>query len=205
VSSIHPTHAEHLPDRTADPTLSPREFLERQPRWALILRGILGILFGVIAFTMPGLTFVTLIALFAAYMLIDGVFAIVSGVKAGRRGQRWWPFILEGVANLAVGAIALLWPGATGLALVYMVAVWSIFTGVMLLIPNHDHPVTTRILISFAGIASILLGIAMIAQPIAGSLAVIWMTGMYGLIFGVLLLAAGLKSRSTTAAVPTGA
>lgn len=202
MTSVTPTRGEDLPDRAADPRVSPRDFLESQPRWVLILRGITGILLGVIAFVLPGLTFIMLIALFAAYMLLDGALALAAGVRAGRRGQRWWPFILEGVANLGVAAIALLWPGATGLALVYLVAVWAIFTGVMLLIPNPDHAVSTRVLIALAGIASVLLGIAMISQPVVGSLAVVWMVGVYGLVFGGLLLAAGLKSRSTRTSGP---
>ena len=184
-----------LPHRTADPKFSPRQYLESQPRWALIVRGIAGILLGLTAFLMPGLTFVMLIGLFAGYMLVDGAFAIVSGIRAGRGGQRWWPFILEGIANIGVAAITLILPAATGLALVYVVAVWAIFTGVMLMIPNREQATSTRVLMALAGLASILLGIAMIVQPIAGSLAIVWMVGLYGLVFGTLLLAAGLKSR----------
>jgi uncharacterized membrane protein HdeD (DUF308 family) len=194
--------ADELSHRTAEPKFSPRQYLESQPRWALIVRGIAGILLGLTAFLMPGLTFVMLIGLFAGYMLVDGVFAIISGVKAGRGGERWWPFILEGIANLGVAAIALILPAATGLALVYLVAVWAIFTGVMLMIPNKGQATSTRVLMALAGLASILLGIAMIVQPIAGSLAVVWMVGMYGLAFGTLLLAAGLKGRRAVTATP---
>lgn len=171
-----------------------------QPKWALILRGVSGLLFGLAAFALPGVTFLMLVAMFAAYMLIDGVFAISSGLKAGRVGERWWPYVLEGVANLAVGAIALVWPGATALVLVYMVAFWSIFTGVLLMFPNPRLGIGSRILLALAGLASILLGAAMVLQPIAGSLAVVWLTGTYGLVFGSLMLAAGLRMRPASKA-----
>ena len=63
---------------------------------------------GMIAFLMPGITFLMLIAIFAGYMLVDGILAIASGWRAGREGQRWWPFLIEGMANLLVGVLALL-------------------------------------------------------------------------------------------------
>jgi uncharacterized membrane protein HdeD (DUF308 family) len=181
--------------RPSDPRPSLGEAFAGQPRWALILRGIAGLLFGVTAFLLPGITFLMLIALFAGYMILDGILAIAAGWKAGREGQRWWPFILEGIANLGVGAVALAWPGATALALVYLVALWSIFTGVLLMLPNPGQGMGSRILLALAGLCSILLGLAMVLQPLAGSLAVVWLTGGYGLVFGGLLLAAGIRAR----------
>lgn len=181
-------------DRSSDPSQSSfKSFLAGQPRWALILRGIAGVMFGLTAFLLPGITFLMLIAIFAGYLLLDGILAIIAGWKAGREGTRWWPFILEGAANLAVGVLALAWPGATALALVYLVAIWSIFTGVLLILPNPAHGAGLRILLGLAGLASVLLGVAMVAQPVAGSLAVVWLTGAYGLVFGSLLLAAGIR------------
>ena len=85
-----------------------QEALADEPRWALILRGIAALMLGMIAFLMPGITFLMLIAIFAGYMLVDGILAIASGWRAGREGQRWWPFLIEGMANLLVGVLALL-------------------------------------------------------------------------------------------------
>jgi uncharacterized membrane protein HdeD (DUF308 family) len=184
----------------SDQRVSLREAFVGQPRWALVLRGVAGLLFGVTAFLLPGITFLMLIALFAGYMILDGVLAIAAGLKAGRESQRWWPFILEGVANLGVGAIALAWPGATALALVYLVALWSIFTGVLLMLPNPGQGIGSRILLALAGLCSILLGLAIVLQPLAGSLAVVWLTGGYGLVFGALMLAAGIRARDGTQA-----
>jgi len=193
------THAD-LDSDLRRPPPSFKSFIAGQPRWALILRGISGILFGLVAFLMPGITFLMLIAMFAAYLMLDGVLAIVAGWKAGRQGKRWWPFILEGIANIAVAILALAWPGATALALVYLVAIWSIFTGVMLILPNPEQTMRSKILLGLAGLASVLLGIAMITQPVAGSLAVVWLTGAYGLVFGSLLLGAGIRGAGTTKA-----
>ena len=72
--------------------------------WALVLRGVLAIVFGVLAFVNPGLTLGTLILLFGAYSLVDGVFAIIGGLRAAQRHERWWPFALEGLASIVVGS-----------------------------------------------------------------------------------------------------
>ena len=67
--------------------------------WALALRGALAVLFGVAAFVMPGLTLVVLIALFGAYALIDGVLAIVAGVKAAEHHERFGSLLWRGVLD----------------------------------------------------------------------------------------------------------
>src|SRR3979411_1938723 len=81
--------------------------------WAVGLRGACAILFGIIALLMPGVTLTALVLLFSAYMLVDGVFTIVAAVRAARRHERWGWLVLEGIADLAAGAIAFLWPGVT--------------------------------------------------------------------------------------------
>ncbi|MGH3026635.1 MAG: HdeD family acid-resistance protein, partial [Gaiellaceae bacterium] len=101
--------------------------------WAVALRGVFGIFFGILALAMPGVTIAVLILWFAAYMLVDGVFAIVSGVRAGVAGGRWGALIVEGIVDLVAGAIAFLLPAATLLAFVWVCAAWAIVSGVLLL------------------------------------------------------------------------
>jgi uncharacterized membrane protein HdeD (DUF308 family) len=99
--------------------------------WALALRGVVAIVFGVLAFIWPGLTLTVLILLFGAYMLVDGIFAIVAAVRAERHDARWWLLVAEGVLGVLAGIIAFLWPGLTALALLYLVAAWAIVTGIL--------------------------------------------------------------------------
>ena len=101
--------------------------------WAVGLRGILGILFGLICLLTPGVAVQVFVILFAAYMLVDGVFAIISGIKAARNGERWGLLILEGIVDLAAGAVAVLWPAITLIALIWLVAVWAVVSGVLML------------------------------------------------------------------------
>src|SRR5215471_13250695 len=94
--------------------------------WALLIRGLAAIVFGLIAFFMPGVTLAALVLLFGAYALVDGVFAIISGIRAAQRHERWWPFALEGLLSIIVGLIAFAMPAAALFALLWFVAAWAI-------------------------------------------------------------------------------
>ena len=127
MATVNPNHSDRL--NMAD--CSSQTSLLSQSWWALILRGVLAIIVGVLSFVLPGITVAALALLLAAYFVVDGVLAIIAAVRAARARKRWWPFVLEGIAGIGVGVIALFWPGLTVLALVYIVAVWAIVTGVL--------------------------------------------------------------------------
>ena len=101
--------------------------------WAVGLRGLIGIAFGLICLLVPAAAILALILLFSAYMLVDGVLAIASGIKAARNGERWGLLILEGVVDLAAGAVAFLWPAITTVVFVILIAVWAIISGGLML------------------------------------------------------------------------
>jgi uncharacterized membrane protein HdeD (DUF308 family) len=164
--------------------------------WALALRGVLALLLAVVAFLLPGLTLASLILLLAAYFIIDGVLALISGWRAARRDGRWWPFLLEGVLDLIAGAIALLWPAATLLALVVLLAAWSILTGaVMLYGAFGGYRGEGRWLLALNGAISVLLGVAIIVFPEAGALTIAWLIGLYALLFGAGMLVLAFRLR----------
>ena len=100
--------------------------------WAVGLRGILAIIFGLICLLTPGIALGAFVIVFAAYMFVDGVFAIISGIRAARSGENWGLLILEGVVDLAAGAIAVLWPAITLVVLVWIVAIWAIVSGALM-------------------------------------------------------------------------
>src|SRR4051812_19211382 len=84
------------------------------PRW-LILRGVLSILFGVLAFAWPGPGLLAIALLFGAYALVDGVCAIGTAFERGRKG--WALPALEGAAGIAAGILTVIWPAITVLVL----------------------------------------------------------------------------------------
>ena len=100
--------------------------------WALAI-GIAGIIFGLIALLTPGVTMISLVLLFSAYMLVDGIFAIVAAFRSARLQERWWLLAIEGIVDIAAGILAFLWPDLTVLAFVLLIAAWAVVSGSLML------------------------------------------------------------------------
>jgi uncharacterized membrane protein HdeD (DUF308 family) len=164
--------------------------------WMLALRGMLAILFAIIAIAWPWTTAAALILLFGAYAFVDGIFALVAGLRAARRHSRSWPLPVEGIFNIVIGIIVFLLPGPALVALVYLIALWAIITGVALMavgIALIRHSGEWLLVVS--GLLSIVLGIVLFVQPGAGVVALSWWLGVYALLFGIILLSAAFRIR----------
>jgi uncharacterized membrane protein HdeD (DUF308 family) len=166
--------------------------------WLVVLRGVLAILFGVSAFIWPGITWLTLIVLFGVYAIVDGLIAIWTGFSRARETPRWWMFLLEGLLNIAAGLVALIWPDLTTLVLIYIIASWAVFTGILEILAaiRLRNEITNEWFLALGGVLSIGLGILLFLQPVAGSLAIIWMIAGYALVFGILLVILGIRLRN---------
>jgi uncharacterized membrane protein HdeD (DUF308 family) len=166
--------------------------------WLFTLRGVLGIIFGLIALIFPGATILSLVIFFSAYMLVDGVFGIISAVRAIRRKEdRWGLLIFEGLLNIAVGIAAFLWPGLTVVAFVWLIAAWAIVSGGLMTAAgfrlNMDHGRWWMVL---GGLLSLAYGVLLIITPLIGAIVLTWWLGAYALVFGVALAVFSFKLRS---------
>jgi uncharacterized membrane protein HdeD (DUF308 family) len=174
--------------------------------WAIFLRGALGVLFGVIAIGLPGATMLSLVLLFAAYMLVDGVLAIVASVRAARRHNRWGILAIEGVVDILTGVIAFAWPGLTVVVFVLLVGAWATLSGALMLAAafrlSSDHG---RWWLALGGIASLVYGILLFIAPMIGALVLTWWIGAYAMVFGVALIMLSLRLRSRLAGRPGAA
>src|SRR6202140_1679905 len=178
--------------------------------WVLAIRGVLGIAVGLLALVLPAATMLALalVLLFAAYMLVDGVFAIMAAVRAAREHERWGLLVLEGVADIVAGVIAVVWPGITVLAFVLLVAAWAVVSGSLMLVAgyrlNIEHG---RWWLLLAGALSVAYGALLVVAPMIGALVLTWWFGAYALLFGValLLLPFGLKARNGGGSPPAPA
>ena len=171
--------------------------------WMVALRGAFAILFGLIALFMPGAAIGALVLLFAAYMLLDGVLAIIAAVRAGRHHGKWGFLLFEGVADLAAGAIALAFPVVTVVAFIYVMGAWAIVSGILLLSAAFRLPAPHGgWLMGLGGAISILWGILLMAWPFTGALVLTWWMAAYALFFGGALLMLGFRLRSRGQALP---
>ena len=126
--------------------------------WVLALRGVLAILFALVAFFMPGVTATVLVLVFGAYAFVDGIFALIAGLRAARHHGRSAPLLIEGVLNLLIGVLVFLWPVAALVTLIYLIAIWAVISGVLLVVAGialirHSG----EWLLILAGIISVLL------------------------------------------------
>jgi uncharacterized membrane protein HdeD (DUF308 family) len=165
--------------------------------WLFTLRGVLGIIFGCIALIFPGPTMLSLVIVFSAYMLVDGVAGIVSAVRAARRNDRWGLLAFEGALNIAVGILAFLWPGITVLAFVLLIAAWAIVSGALMTAAgfrlNIDHG---RWWLVLGGLLSLAYGALLVVTPLIGAIVLTWWIGAYALAFGIALVIFSFRLRS---------
>ena len=172
--------------------------------WAVALRGVVAILFGIAAFAMPLVTMLSLVVVFAAFSFVDGVFGIIMSVRGARKGERWVWLLLSGILGIVASAVAMLWPGITVLAFVILVAAWALVSGTFMLISAFrlkiDHG---RVWLVIGGIASIVFGILLVISPFIGALVLTFWTGAHALVLGATLLVLAYKLRSHRTGQPS--
>jgi uncharacterized membrane protein HdeD (DUF308 family) len=177
--------------------------------WALLIRGIAAVIFGILAFTMPGATLLVIGILFGAYAFVDGVFAIVAAIRAAQAHERWWPFVLEGIVGLAIAAITVYDVGITLLALYLTIAAWAFITGILEIAAAIQlrKTIANEWLLILAGLCSILFGVLMIWHPAAAALAIIYIIAAYACVFGIIMIALAfrLRGHAATIAAPPAA
>ena len=166
--------------------------------WALVLRGVVAIILGIVAFALPGVTVAALVTLFGIYALIDGVLAIVLTVKAAEVHGRWGGFLLEGILGLLFGIVAIAAPIAVAAVFIQVLAIWALITGVLEIVAAFRlrRSVEGEWLLILVGVLSILFGIVLFAEPVAGAVVLVWILAAYGLFFGVLLIVLGFRLRN---------
>lgn len=165
--------------------------------WTFILRGVIAIVFGVLAFIAPLWSIGVLVLLFAAWAIVDGVTGIWTGIRTRRTDRNWWLEILEGVVSVIAGVIALLLPGFAAEVLVLLIGAWAIVTGAFEIWSaiRLREEIEGEVWLALAGVASILFGIVLFLFPAAGALSLVWLIGSGAVAFGVFLVLLGWRLR----------
>ena len=169
--------------------------------WALALRGIVAILFGLAVILWPRLALYVLVLFFGAYSLIDGIFAVITAFGDRKAHEHWWVLLLEGLVGIVIGIITFLWPAITALALLYLIAAWAIVTGALEIgaAIRMSRIMRDNWLLIVGGIASILFGLILAFLPGVGILALLWLIAVYAIIFGIILLVLAFRVRRLAA------
>jgi uncharacterized membrane protein HdeD (DUF308 family) len=161
--------------------------------WGLVIRGMAAILFGVLTFAFPGLSLLALVMVWAAYTLVDGVCNLILAARGPQADRRWGWLLFEGIASIAAGVLAVVWPDITSMALLMVIAIWAVLTGFAELAVAgrlretlHDEWV-----LSASGVLAIAFGVFLLMFPGPGVLAALWTIGAYAIVSGVLLVGLG--------------
>jgi uncharacterized membrane protein HdeD (DUF308 family) len=166
--------------------------------WALAVRGVLAIIFGIIAFFWPGLFWLAVVFTFGIYAILDGIMALVLAFTGEGQVQHWWALLLEGIAGLVAGVLAFIWPGITMLVLLYLIAAWAFVHGVFEIIAaiRLRRQIPNEWLLILIGLMSIALGIALALVPAVGLVVVAWWVGAYAVIAGIMMLILSFRLRA---------
>ena len=163
--------------------------------WLLLLRGLVAIAFGVIAFFWPDITLVALVYLFGIYAIADGLVALWAAFNAmGDAGPRWW-LGLSGVVSILAGLAAFLYTGITAAVLLVFIAVWAIIIGLTLIWGAIElrKILDDAWLLGLTGALAVAFGVILIAKPHAGALALVWTIGWFAIVFGCLFIALAFR------------
>jgi uncharacterized membrane protein HdeD (DUF308 family) len=164
--------------------------------WALALRGLFAIVFGIIAFAVPAAAMLALVLVFGAYSIADGIFNIVLAVRGARSHERWGLLLVNGLLGIAIGIAAAIWPGITVLAFVFMVGAWALLSGGLMLGAAIGLKISHgRWLLVFGALISLVYGFLLFASPLIGALVLTWWVGAYSLVLGITLIVLAFRLR----------
>jgi uncharacterized membrane protein HdeD (DUF308 family) len=165
--------------------------------WHFAVRGVLAIVFGIMALIWPGLTITALVLLFGAFALVDGIFTIATGIASRKYFKQWWALLLEGLTGIVIAALTFIWPNVTALVLLYFIAAWAIITGIfeiMAAIELRNVIVGESVMILY-GLLSIVLGVLLFAFPQAGAVSLVWAIGFYAIVAGIMEIVVAVRLR----------
>jgi len=165
--------------------------------WVFLLRGLVGVAFGLIAFFYPVATLYTFIVFYAVFSIVDGTFAFLSAVRQKNMGARWW-LALIGILGVVAGLAAYLWPALTAVALLTLIGIWALVNGVVEIVGaiRLRAEIDNEWLLLIHGILSALFGLIVLAHPSGGALALIWFIAAFALVSGLVLIVLSFRLKA---------
>ncbi len=168
------------------------------PASVLLVRGVVGIVAGILAMFWPGITITFLVVLFGAYAFIDGVTNVAIAMRRSPDGTRSWSTLLQGLVGVAAGVLVFIWPGPATLALLLLIAVWATVTGALEIVAavRLRREIKGEWLLALSGTLSIVFGVFLILFPALGAIALAWALGAYTAASGAILAALAIRLRT---------
>jgi uncharacterized membrane protein HdeD (DUF308 family) len=168
--------------------------------WLIALRGVFGILIGLAALVWPGLTLEFFILVFGAYILIEGIINTLTGLVSIDKNKHWYFLLLEGILGIIVGWFLFANPLTVILSLslfVQIFGIWMVITGVLRIFLSImvRKEVKNEVFLLLGALLSIVIGIFLLYQPVAGLVVSLWVFGFYAILIGILAIAFAMNLR----------
>ena len=169
----------------------------RKNWWVYLLQGLAAIAFGILAWTLPGISLATLVILFGVFVLFQGFLGLWGGIAGRKTHENWWLPVIGGLLGIGIGILTFVVPGITAVALVFYIAIWAVATGVLQIVAaiHLRREIKGEWLLVLGGILSIIFGILVMTNPGAGAVAIVWLIGIYAIVFGISLSALAFRVR----------
>jgi len=167
--------------------------------WAIALRGLLGIVLGVVLLRMPGVGLAAFLATLGVYFFLDGILALIATFHAAHDKRSWWPYLLSGIVSIGVGILVFARPAVAALGVLLLISVRCMVTGVVEIstaVALHRSSGSSQWALWLAGLASIVFGGLLLARPAAGIVSLVWLAGIYCLFFGITATITAFQTRS---------
>lgn len=166
--------------------------------WLFLLRGILAILFGIVAWIWPGLTLTMLVVFAGAWLMVDGIAELYATIKHRDIIDRIWPFILSAIVSIIAGFVIWLWPGLSAYMLIIFIGVFAIIHGILAIVSaiSLRREIDNEWSIGGMGLLAVLFGLMMVIFPGAGALSLIWMIAIFSIAMGIMLIAFAFRLKN---------
>ncbi|HXV92371.1 MAG TPA: HdeD family acid-resistance protein, partial [Pseudonocardia sp.] len=171
--------------------------------WLVLLRGVFAVIFGLIALFLPGSALLALVIVFGVYAIVDGITAVVLGIRHRATERHWIWHIVQGVVSVIAGLVALFWPGVTVLAILFVIAIWSIVLGVAEIVQAfaaRSRGSESWGWLLAGGVVAVIFGIVLLVWPGATLLVLLWTVGIFAIVFGVVLIVGAFRVRRAVGA-----
>jgi uncharacterized membrane protein HdeD (DUF308 family) len=163
--------------------------------WTMVLRGIVAILFAVLAFAWPGETLGILMLLFGCYALVDGACMLIAAIGGQRRRHNRWLLALEGIVGMALGVVVLRVPVPSAVVLFYFMSIWAVALGFLRIAEAIllRKEISGEMWLALSGVVAILFAVSLMLQPRMGAVAMIWLIAGYALVTGIFEVLLGIE------------
>lgn len=168
---------------------------------AVVIAGVIAVIFGIIALFLPGFILLLTVALLGLFVILMSLLGIAKGLSHEEKTIPGWALVLFGIFGIIIGIAALLLPGITILILVVWIAIWAFLTGISEIahaVEMKGEPGSKRAVLAISGILALILGVFLIFFPGIGAVVLIWVIGIYAIVFGILGIVYGLTLKKGT-------